>query len=427
MKAVIEGASGIGGMVAAPPSKSYTHRAFIIASLAEGDSVIESPLLAGDTLSTLNAMRAFGMEIEEKENIIIKGSGGVLKTPDSEIDCGNSGTTIRLVSCTAALDGKVTLTGDESVKSRPMGPLLDALEQLGVKTSSNDGRPPVTIVGGNFEGGEVEIRGDVSSQFISSLLISAPYGKNDTKIKITTPLLSRPYVDMTCDIMERFGVSVEGDYETFEIKAGQKYKGTNYRVEGDYSSASYFFALAAMTGSKITVQNLNQNSKQADRMILEIIKEMGASVIVKGNDVTVKGNSLKGIEVDLSDAPDLLPTVAALGCKARGVTLIKNVGHARFKETDRIAACTKEFKKFGVEIDEYEDGISVTGASELTGSEVRSYKDHRMAMALAVLGACTKGKTVIEGAECIKISYPLFFESIKNVGLEVQVSESTCC
>lgn len=421
MKAEIVGASGIGGRVTAPPSKSYTHRAFVIASLAEGDSVIESPLLAGDTLSTLNAMRAFGVEIEEKEDVIIKGCGGVLKTPDSEIDCGNSGTTIRLVSGVAALDGTVTLTGDESVQTRPMEPLLDALGELGVKTSSSDGKAPVTIEGGSFKGGDVEIRGDVSSQFISSLLISAPYAEKDVKIKITTPLKSRPYVDMTRDIMEEFGVSVEGDYETLEVKSGQSYKGTNYRVEGDYSSASYFFALAAMAGSEITVQNLNQNSKQADRMILEIIKEMGASVSVAGNEVTVKGNGLTGIEVDLGDAPDLLPTVAALGCRARGETVIKNVGHARHKETDRIAACTKEFKKFGVEINEYKDGMSIKGAEKLKGGEVKSYKDHRMAMALAVLGAGSEGATVIDDVRCITISFPMFFESMKNVGLEVGI------
>jgi 3-phosphoshikimate 1-carboxyvinyltransferase len=419
MKAVISGDSGIGGTVIAPPSKSYTHRAFVIASLAGGDSVIESPLLAGDTLSTLNAMRAFGVNIEEKENIIIKGSGGALETPKGEIDCGNSGTTIRLVSSVAALDGTVTLTGDESVRSRPMKPLLDALDQLGMKTSSNDGKPPVTIEGGGIEGGEVEIRGDVSSQFVSSLLIAAPYAKNNTKIKITTPLLSRPYVDMTLDIMEKFGVSVEGDYEAFKIRAGQKYRGTNYRVEGDYSSASYFFALAALTGSEITVKNLNPDSKQADRMILKIIEEMGGSVSVEGNEVSVKGNGLTGIEVDLKDAPDLLPTVAVLGCRARGETVIKNVGHARFKETDRIAAVTKEFKKFGVEINEYEDGMSIKGVEKLKGGEVKSYKDHRMAMALAVLGAGSEGATVIDDVRCIKISFPGFFDAMVKVGMGI--------
>lgn len=421
MKAVIEGASGIGGRVVAPPSKSYTHRAFVIASLAEGESVIESPLMADDTLSTLDAMRAFGVEVEENKDIIINGCGGALKTPKGEIDCRNSGTTIRLVSGVAALDGTATLTGDESVRKRPIQPLLDALGQLGVKTSSSNGNPPVIIEGNGIGGGEASIRGDVSSQFVSSLLISAPYAKKDVKIKITTPLKSRPYVDMTWDIMEKFGVSVVGDYETLEVKAGQVYKGTRYRVEGDFSSASYFFALAAMTGSEITVQNLNEKSKQADRIILDIIKEMGASVSVKGNEVTVEGNGLTGIEVDLGDAPDLLPTVAALGCRAAGETVIKNVAHARFKETDRIAACTKEFKKFGVKVNEYEDGMSVTGASELTGSEVRSYKDHRMAMALAVLGVCAEGETVIDDARCIAISFPGFFESMKNVGMEVGV------
>jgi 3-phosphoshikimate 1-carboxyvinyltransferase len=423
MKAVIEGSSGVGGTVRAPPSKSYTHRAFIIASLANGESVIENPLMAGDTLSTLNAMRAFGIEIEEKENIIIKGCGGKLTTPPSEIDCGNSGTTIRLVSGVAALDGAVTLTGDESVRNRPMQPLLDALEQLGVKTSSDDGTPPVVIEGGGIEGGVVEIRGDMSSQFISSLLIAAPYAKKDTKIKITTPLKSKPYVDMTLDIMGKFGVKAVGDYETFAIKAGQKYIGTKYQVEGDFSSASYFLALAALTGSEITVQNLNLKSKQADRIIIDILRNMGAEVKVNDNKVTVKGNTLKGIEVDLQDAPDLLPTVAALGCRAEGVTEIKNVGHARYKETDRLAACTKEFNKFGAKVNEYKDGMSIKGTEKLAGGEVKSYKDHRMAMALSILGSYAEGETVIDNVECVSISFPEFFGELSQVGIKVETKE----
>jgi 3-phosphoshikimate 1-carboxyvinyltransferase len=423
MKAVIEGAGGIGGRVTAPPSKSYTHRAFVIASLALGESVIENPLLAGDTLSTLNAMKAFGVEIEEKEDVIIKGCGGALKTPETDIDCGNSGTTIRLVSSVAALDGTVTLTGDDSVRKRPMGPLLRALGELGVKSSSNDGKPPVTIEGGGIEGGEVGIKGDISSQFISSLLMSAPYAREDLKIKITEPLKSRPYLDMTLDIMEKFGVRVEGDYESLLVKTGQKYSGTNYRVEGDYSSASYFFALAALTGSEITVANLNQASKQGDKMILKIIEEMGSSVSVGKNEIKVKGNGLTGIEVDLSDAPDLLPTVAALGCVARGETVIKNTSHARFKETDRIAACAREFGKFGVRINEYEDGMSINGAGELIASEVKSYGDHRMAMALSILGACAKGETVIDDVDCVSISFPGFFDSLKRLGVEVNVRD----
>jgi 3-phosphoshikimate 1-carboxyvinyltransferase len=420
MRAVVEGVSEISGTVTAPPSKSYTHRAFIIASLAGGDSVIETPLIAGDTLSTLNAMRAFGVNIKDQGNVLINGCAGVLKTPEGEIDCGNSGTTIRLVSGVAALDGTVTLTGDESVKKRPMQPLLDALNQLEVKTSSSDGTPPVTIEGGGIKGGEVSIRGDVSSQFISSLLIVSPYAKNDIKIKIVTPLKSRPYVDITLDIMEKFGATAEGDYETTEIKAGQIYSGRKYRVEGDYSSASYFFALAALTGSEITVQNLNEESKQADRLILDILRDMGAEVTVKGREVTVKGDSLTGIEVDLGDAPDLLPTVAALGCRADGVTVIKNVGHARYKETDRLAACSKEFEKFGVSINEYKDGMSITGAENLKGGEVKSYGDHRMAMVLAVLGASVEGETVIDDVECVSISFPEFFRALNQIGIKIR-------
>ncbi len=423
MKAIVEGTAKVAGTVTAPPSKSYTHRAFIIASLADGDSVIENPLLAGDTLSTLNAMRAFGVGIEEKGDVLIHGCAGALETPKGEIDCGNSGTTIRLVSGFAALDGTVTLTGDESVRKRPMQPLLDALSQLGVKAFSSDGTPPVTIEGRGLRGGKVDIRGDISSQFITSLLIAAPYAKNDVRINITTPLKSRPYVDMTLDIMEKFGVEVEtgGNYETFNIKAGQKYRGTRYSIEGDYSSASYFFALAALTGSDITVQNLEGGSKQGDRRILGILKDMGAKVIVGAGEVTVKGDRLTGMEVDLGDAPDLLPTVAALGCRAEGETVIKNVGHARYKETDRIAACTKEFKKFGVAISEYKDGMSITGTEKLTGSEVKSYGDHRMAMALAVLGASAEGKTVVGGAGCVSISFPGFFSALNQIGVKVNV------
>lgn len=425
MQATVEKAAKIGGIVTAPPSKSYTHRAFIIASLARGDSFIENPLLAGDTFSTLNAMRAFGVEIEEeKADVSIHGCGGALRTPKDSIDCGNSGTTIRLVSGVAALDGTVMLTGDESVKKRPMQPLLDALGQLGVKISATvDGTPPVVIEGRGIAGGDVRIPGDISSQFISSLLIAAPYAKNDVKIYITTSLKSRPYVGMTIDIMEKFGVVVKSgpSYETLYVKAGQTYSGTKYRVEGDYSSASYFFAIAALTGSKITVKNLGADSKQADRAILNILKKMGAKVAVKPGEVTVEGNNLTGIEIDLGDAPDLLPTVAALGCCASGETVIKNVGHARYKETDRIAACTKEFKKFGVQINEYKDGMSITGTERLVGSEVKSYGDHRMAMALTILGANAEGKTVIDDVRCVSISFPEFFRALNKIGIVVDI------
>ncbi|MFQ6105688.1 MAG: 3-phosphoshikimate 1-carboxyvinyltransferase, partial [Candidatus Hydrothermarchaeaceae archaeon] len=248
--------TGVEKTIRAPPSKSYTHRAFVVASLAEGRSDIKTCLKAGDTLSTLEACRAFGVAVEEGKHVTIHGCGGKLKTPRSTINCGNSGTTIRLISGMAALDGKVKLTGDESVKARPMQPLLDALNQFGVRAISEggDGKPPVIIKGGRLLGGTVKIEGGISSQFISSLLLIAPYAAEDIEILLLSRLKSRPYVDITLDVMQKFGgVAENEDYNKFVVEAGATYKGQNYQIEGDYSAASYFLALAAMTNSKITV------------------------------------------------------------------------------------------------------------------------------------------------------------------------------
>lgn len=417
MKVEVRGIEGIKGMLEAPPSKSYTHRAFIIASLADGTSTIKSPLIAGDTLSTLDALQAFGVKIERDGEIKIHGTGGELETPSKVIDCGNSGTTIRLISGISALDGQVTLTGDESVQKRPMQPLLDALTQLGVEAYSirGDGTPPVVIKGGRVKGGEVRIRGDISSQFISSLLIFSPYAENDVRIEITTPLKSRPYIDMTLDVMERFGVDVVNKgYRLFEIK-GQRYRATDYAVEGDYSSSSYFLALAALTNSEITVRTLLRESKQGDRAIVDILEEMGAVVEAEKDRVTVKGKGLQGIEVDLGDTPDLLPPLAALACKAEGKTVIKNVEHARYKETDRLSACAREFRKFGVEIEERRDGLTIRGKKKLGGADVYTYNDHRMAMALTIAALAAEGASTIEDVDCVDISFPSFFGALKEL------------
>jgi len=428
MEVRVEKVEGIRGNVIAPPSKSYTHRAFIIASLAEGCSVIKNYLRAQDTLSTLKACGAFGVRIEENDKVTIHGSGEKLQTPKRVIDCENSGTTIRLISGIAALDGEVTLTGDASIQRRPMQPLLDALKQLGVEVYSTKGNGtlPIVMKGGNLKGGKVKIRGDISSQFISSLLILSPCVKDDVRITVTTPMKSKPYIDLTLDIMEKFGVKVENkNYREFFIKARQKYIAREYEIEGDYSSASYFLALAAMTHSEITVKNLFKETKQGDRKLLDILKKMGAEVTVRDREVTVKGAKLQGIRANLGDAPDLLPTVAALACKARGKTVIKNVEHARFKESDRIAACSSELSKFGVDMEEKKDGLAIYGTGRLTGARVNSVDklgraDHRMAMALAVAGLAAEGETSIENAECVEISFPDFFNILRSLGIKVR-------
>ncbi|RMF89755.1 MAG: 3-phosphoshikimate 1-carboxyvinyltransferase [Methanobacteriota archaeon] len=407
----------------APPSKSYTHRAYAVAALAEGTSVIENPLRAGDTDSTLAACRAFGVKVSERDDgVEIEGSGGRLKTPAEPIYVGNSGTTIRFFTAIAALDGKVTLTGDSSILKRPMLPLLDALKGLGVTAVSQrgDGRPPVEVRGGSFTGGRTHIRGDVSSQFISALLIASPYAESPVTIELTTPLKSRPYVDVTLDVMKGFGVDVDAaGYSAFTISPGT-YRGRRYAVEGDYSSASYLLALAALSRSTVTVKNLPEGSAQGDRAILELLGEMGCDVERRPGSVTVRGAPLHGIEADLGDTPDLLPTVAALACRAEGMTAIRNIGHARYKETDRLSACAKEFRRFGAEIEEKKDSLVIYGRERLKGAKVNSYGDHRMAMALTVLGAVAEGETILSDAESVDISFPGFYDILREAGVEVE-------
>lgn len=411
-------AAKLGGVLEAPPSKSYTHRGFVIATLARGESRIGNYLRAEDTLATVNACRVLGAGIRLGREAIVRGTGGALKTPSTAIDCGNSGTTMRLVSAAASLDGEVELTGDASLRRRPMQPLLDALSQLGVRAYSvkGNGRPPVRIIGGSLRGGEARLRGDISSQFVSALLVVAPYARGDVEITLTTPLKSKPYVAMTLEAMRSFGVEVENEgYECFRVSPG-RYRGTRYEVEGDYSNASYFLALAAMTGSEIRVRNLRRSSLQGDKRIIHYLREMGAEVETGENEVTVRGGELRGIEADLGDTPDLLPTMVALACKAAGRTVIKNVEHARQKESDRLAACAREFRKFGASIVEKKDGLVIEGAVKLRGAVVDSHGDHRLAMALSIAGMAAEGATRIRGAEVVGISYPGFFKALESLG-----------
>ena len=428
MRALISEAAGVKGRVKAPPSKSYTHRAFVISGLADGSSRIIEPLLSDDTLVTLNAMKAFGAEVERQKNeVLIRGTSGKLNSPRL-IDCGNSGTSLRLLTGVSALDGEVTLIGDASLQSRPIQPLLDALAQLGVnsETLQAGGRPPVRVYGkgGRINNGRVRIRGDMSSQFISSLLIISPYAEEDVIIEITTPLKSQPYIDITLGMMKSYGAGVENiNYRKF-IVSSSRYKGREFKIEGDYSSASYFIALAAMSRGRVEVENLHSDSLQGDRRILSIVEEMGAEVEIGKNMIAVEGRKLSAIEVDLGDTPDLLPTVAVLAAVARGKSIIRNVEHARYKESDRIHACASEIVRFGCRVVERRDGLEIEGKEKPRGARVKSYNDHRMVMALSILGLVSSGETVIEDVESVAISYPEFFDDLKElVGDRIRLSE----
>ena len=417
MDLTVQAANEITGTVKAPPSKSYSHRAFLMAFLADGESTLRDPLYSEDTLASLNTGIEMGSKVKRTESLCsIQGVAGKPKTPYDVLDLKNSGTTLRIMTSLASLaDGFTVLTGDNSLKTRPMQDLLDALKPLGVTACStrNDGKAPIIVKGG-FYGGETSIKGDVSSQFISSIIMAAPLAKKPVDLKVTGEFISQPYVMMTLELMNKFGVKVDFDKteNSFHIEP-QSYKPADYTVEGDYSSASYIIAAAAVLKSDVRIKNLMKDSKQGDKIILDIVKDMGCEVKVKNNEVEIKGQGmLNGVDVNLQNAPDLLPTVAALGAMADGTTNIHGVEHARFKETDRIHTCSTELSKLGVSLIEKRDGIQINGG--VHGGVVKSHMDHRLAMAFYIVGLKVGG-ICIKDASVYKVSFPDFPDIMKKL------------
>ncbi len=419
--------SKLAGEVKAPPSKSYTHRAFMVALLARGESKVINPLVSFDTEATIEAARTLGAEVSQEGDVWrVLGTAGELKPRADTIDARNSGTTIRLMSAIAALSPKlVRLTGDESVCARPMGPLIEALAKLGTKARCEGlrGRPPV-VVGGGLRGGEVEITGAISSQFISALLLVSPYAKEDVKITVTEELRSKPYVEITLELLDGAGARIKRsrDLMEFKIPGGQVFKAIDFKVPGDFSSASFMLAAAALAGGTVRVSNLDVQSAQGDKRIIELLREFGADVRVKGKAVEVSGGGeLSGIEADCGNNPDLVPALAVLGSVAEGRTRLLNIPHLRLKETDRIHALASELRKLGAEVKERPDELRIRGVKRLKGAKLTSYGDHRMAMALAVASLVAWGETIIDGAESISVSYPSFVEDIRKLGGKVEL------
>jgi len=394
---------GLSGSVTAPPSKSHTHRAIVIASLADGLSSIANPLLSDDCLSTIGAARALGAKVEMGERLLVGGTSGEPSAPSEMLDVGNSGTTMRLASGAASLcTGPVIITGDASVRARPMGPLLRSLNDLGADAISleGNGNPPVRILG-RLKGGQTILNG-VSSQFLSALLIACPLAENDTIITVEN-LHSSPYVDVTLRHLSEAGAVVERDGGTFHVPGGQGLDARDFCIPGDYSSAAFVLGASYVTGSKVEVAGLDPDDAQGDKAILEFIGEL------KMGDVRA---------FDLRDTPDLLPIMAVLGCYSEGETVLENVAHARLKETDRIAVMCSELRKLGADVREREDGL-VVRRSNLSGCDVDGHGDHRVVMALAVAGLGAEGETVVSGAETIPISYPGFVSDLKSLGADV--------
>jgi len=413
--------SHLSGEVFAPPSKSYTHRAILITSLGPGGS-IKRPLLSADTRATISASQAFGAEIDIDEDVKIKGVADRPRTPEDVINVLNSGTTLRFCSAVAALTEGAVLTGDASIRSRPNGPLLSSLSDLGAQAFSirNNGKAPL-VVRGRMKGGTARLDGSVSSQFLSALLISAPLAEEETRIVIQGELKSRPYAEMTLDMLAEAGIRIEPGEQEFLVPGNQSFGLKGYTIPGDFSSASYPMAAAAVTGSEVTVKGVLP-SRQGDSAIIDILRRMGAEVSwdrEKG-DLRVRGGELQAVDVDAGRTPDLVPTIAVLGALAKGKTTVFNAEHVRHKETDRLHAMAVELSRMGADIKERPDGLEITGGV-LHGAKVHGHHDHRIVMALAVAGLVA-GDTEIDTAESVDVSYPGFFARMKGLGAEMEIS-----
>ncbi|KUO42698.1 MAG: hypothetical protein APU95_01375 [Hadesarchaea archaeon YNP_N21] len=418
--------STLEGEITAPPSKSYTHRAFSIALLADGWSKISDPLISLDTESTINAVKIFGGKVFSDGARRVKGTSGEIRPSTNLIDVRNSGTTLRIMSAIAALSpNQVRLTGDSSILARPMAPLIEALSKLGAKARCEGpkGRPPV-IVGGGLKGGEAELTGAVSSQFVSALLIACPYAQEDVFLTITEELRSRPYVEITLEVLGAAGAKIKksSDLMEFSIPGRQIFRPIEFSIPGDFSSAAFILGGAAIAGGCVKVKNLDMRGAQGDKRVVEFLRQFGADIKVRGKSIEVLGTGdLTGIEADCGDNPDLVPVLAVLGCVADGRTILTNIPHLRYKETDRLRALTIELRKMGADVEESPDELRIQGVKQLKGASLNSYGDHRMAMALTLAGLIARGETLIDGAESIKVSYPGFISDIIKLGAKVEV------
>jgi 3-phosphoshikimate 1-carboxyvinyltransferase len=405
--------------IIAPASKSYTNRALVIASLADGRSILNNPLLSDDTGYMSEALKKLGIEIAYKDNsFIVDGKGGNFHSVDEELFIGNAGTAMRFLTSLAALvPGKTTIKGNEHMQKRPIKDLLAALEQLGIKTESNDGFPPVTIENNNLTGNKTKLRGDKSSQYLTSLLMVSPYLDETVHIDIEAQLTSRSYVDITLDIMKTFGVSVKNnDYRSFDISNKQRYTAKEYNIEGDASSASYFFAAAAITKGKVKITNLNPNSAQGDIRFPDILSKMGCTIEKQDNQITLQGDNLKGIEIDMNLMPDTVQTLAIVALFAKGKTTIRNIENLRIKETNRITNLAKELRKLGAEIKETKDSIIIIPKENMdySGTEIETYDDHRMAMSFSIAGLKIP-KISIKNPECVSKSFPDYWDIFQRL------------
>jgi len=408
--------SEVSGKVRAPSSKSYTHRALVCASIAEGKSRITSPLTSDDIEATLDVVRKLGVQVNLNPDgwVVL---GGDLGEPRVELFCRESGATLRFMTAVCSLvRGRSKLTAGPSLQRRPIKPLVDALRELGVDCNCEGESPPVTVAGG-LRGGQAEIRGDISSQFVSAILLVSSLAEEPVTLRLRTPLESKPYVMMTMDTQQRFGVKVEAskDLNVFRVKR-QAYSPAEYEVEGDWSSAAFLLASGAIAG-EVEILNLNPASLQADGRLLDLLKTMGARVRVAENVISVGRGELEALSTEVSDCPDLFPALSVLCSLAKGRSVISGVGRLRLKESDRVEAMTAGLRRAGITVASGADRVVIEGGRP-KAAVVDPRGDHRIAMAFGLLGlACER--IVVEDAECVEKSYPSFWSDLVSLGARV--------
>ena len=406
----------VSGSVVVPGSKSITNRALVAAALAEGETLLLRPLDSVDTRVMLDCLRQTGtVWRRDDENLRIRGLNAKPLPCDSRLYVENSGTTARfLIPFLALGQGSYLIDGNERMRTRPIAPLLRAMNSAGFETTevNGTGALPVRIQAGGFPGGDVEIDGETSSQFISALMLSAPYATEPLTIRIVGEAVSRDYLEMTRRVMADFGAETEWlDGKSLRVSNRRRYRARSYPIEADMSSASYFFAVAAITGGKVRVGPVSRDSIQGDLKLVRILESMGCSVVFDEDSVTLEGAPLKATEADMNTISDVAPTLAAVALFAQGKTVVRNVANMRLKECDRIAAVVKEFRKLGARVEEFEDGFAVTGGVPLRGAALETYDDHRMAMSFSLAGLKVPGVRILDPG-CVSKTFPDYFERL---------------
>ena len=409
----------VNASITPPGSKSLTNRALMIAAMTAGKSTLTGALDSDDTIAMLDSLQRLGVEASHdaaSATMTVEGVGGNFPNKTAELFIGNSGTSIRFLTAMLGFaGGKYKLDGIERMHERPIGPLVDAIQNLGggIAALSPNNCPPVQIDGQAIRGGEVTLSGSLSSQYLSGLLMASPLAQETVTLQIDGPLISKPYVQMTCEVMKAFGVKVDADETAnrFVIPAGQQYTATDYAIEPDASAASYFWAVPAILGGKATILGLTEDALQGDVGFVRCLEKMGCDIEFGKNSISVSGPAKHGIEIDMADVSDTVQTLSAVALFVDGPTTVTNVAHNRVKETDRIGNLAIELRKFGVQVDEHPDGLTIHPAP-LNGATIETYDDHRMAMSLSLVGLKQPGVEILNPG-CVSKTYPNFFADLK--------------